>query len=119
MLLCIKLFNLLVHLSSAASVITVLGAHNVFTQNEPTQQRVFVLREHFTVYPNYDAENLVNDLAVIRLGESANYGEYIRSVRLPNWRQVDVTFAGQGAIVSGWGRTENWNTGKYDGRGEK
>lgn len=96
--------------SSAASIIAVLGAHNVFTQNEPTQQRVFCPAANFIVYPGWDAAALQNDLAVVRLTESANYGEFVRSVRLPNWRQVDLTFAGQGAIVSGWGRTQNWNT---------
>lgn len=89
-----------------------LGAHNVFTQTEPTQQRVFCPATNFRLYENWSAENLFNDLAVVQLGQPANYGEFIRSVRLPNLRQVDLTFAGQGAIVSGWGRSQNWNSGK-------
>lgn len=101
------------HLSSrAASAIAVLGAHNVFIQTEPTQQRIFCPGTNFVTHEGWSAQTLHNDLAVIQLPQPANYGQFIRSVRLPNRRQSDLTFAGQGAIVSGWGRTQNWNNGK-------
>lgn len=86
----------------------------MFTQTEATQHRIFVTSDRFNIYPNWNAENLENDLATIQLSEPANYGDYIHSVRLPNRRQLELTFAGQEAIVSGWGRSANWNTGKCE-----
>lgn len=92
----------------------VLGAHNIMSQSEEaTQQRIFVPGANFKIYPNWNAELLRNDMAVLLLPEEANYNlDYIRSVRLPNRRQTDVTFAGQLAVVSGWGRTTAWNSGE-------
>lgn len=76
-------------------------------------QRIFATRANFNIYPNWNAESLLNDIAVIQLSQDAIYNDAVRSVRLPNWRQQDLTFAGQGAIVSGWGRTQNLNPGEY------
>lgn len=81
----------------------------MFTQTESTQQRIFGDSSTFRIHPSFSSETNQADLAVIRLTTPANYGDYIRSVRLPNWRQVDLTFAGQLGVVSGWGRTQNWN----------
>lgn len=92
-------------------MIAVLGAHNVFTQNEATQQRIFVPSANFKIHSNWNANQIRNDLAVARLPEVANYGPFIRSVRLPNWRQVGVSFAGQAAVVSGWGRFSDNSNG--------
>lgn len=92
-------------------MIAVLGAHNVFIQTEPTQQRIFVGAENFKIHTDWNSQLIRNDLAVARLPEEANYGQFIRSVRLPNWRQVDLTFAGQEGIVSGWGRFSDSSNG--------
>lgn len=94
-----------------ASMIAVLGAHNVFIQTEPTQQRIFVPSANFKIHTDWNANLIRNDLAVARLPEVANYGQTIHSVRLPNWRQIDITFAGQEAIVSGWGRFSDSSNG--------
>lgn len=95
-------------------MIVVLGAHNVFIQTEATQQRIFVNSANFKIHPRYSAADNTNDIAVANLGaEGANYDNvHIRSVRLPNWRQESLTFAGQDAIASGWGRWGNGN-GSY------
>lgn len=89
-----------------------MGAHNVFTQTEATQQRIFAPGTNFRIHDNWNAVNLLNDLAVVRLSTSVVYNDFVRSVRLPNLRQVDVTFVNQLGVVSGWGRTTNFNTGQ-------
>lgn len=90
----------------------VLGAHNVFDESEATQQRIFVPQENFRIYPGWNAQLIRNDLAVARLPVEANYGQFISSVRLPNWRQTEITFAGQLGVVSGWGRFSDDHNGE-------
>lgn len=91
-------------LDAAGSAIAILGAHHVF-ENEPTQQRIFSPGSSFRLYPNWDASLVRNDLATLRMEHSAEYilGQ-VNSVRLPNFRQIDVDFAGQMSSISGWGR---------------
>lgn len=83
----------------------------MFIQTEATQQRIFVPSANFKLYPGWNAQQIRNDIGVFRLPEEANYGQFIRSVRLPNWRQVDTTFAGREGIVSGWGRFSDGSNG--------
>lgn len=91
----------------------VLGAHNVFVESEENQQRIFVPQENFRIYPGWNTQLIRNDLAVARLPVEANYGPFINSVRLPNWSQTDLTFAGQLGVVSGWGRFSDAHNGKF------
>lgn len=55
------------HCTYSAQRVTVLaGAHNI-NQVEPTQQRRNEPRESLINHPNYDTQNLNNDIAVIRI----------------------------------------------------
>ncbi|GAB0098284.1 Peptidase S1 domain-containing protein [Sergentomyia squamirostris] len=92
-------------LDTPSSAIAILGAHHINEANEPNQQRIFSEGSTFRLYQNWDASLVRNDLATLRLSESANYVlGIVNSVRLPNFRQVDVPFSGQMSSISGWGR---------------
>uniref|UniRef100_A0A1L8DQN6 Putative trypsin-like serine protease n=1 Tax=Nyssomyia neivai TaxID=330878 RepID=A0A1L8DQN6_9DIPT len=81
-----------------------LGAHHIF-EDEATQQRIRSEGSSFRLYPGWDASLIRNDLATLRLNEPADYRPgTVHSVRLPTFRDVDATFAGQMGRVSGWGR---------------
>lgn len=94
-------------------MIAILGAHNVFDETESSQQRIFVPRENFNIYAGWNAENIHNDLAAARLPVEANYGSTIQSIRLPNRNQVGLTFVGEEAVASGWGRFSDRSQGEF------
>ncbi|XP_058835972.1 transmembrane protease serine 9-like [Topomyia yanbarensis] len=51
----------------------------------------------------YDPQSNQNDIALLELFRDVQFGPTISPVRLPNWRQMQSTFNGQLATVSGWG----------------
>lgn len=93
----------------------ILGAHNVFDETESTQQRILVPSANFKIHTDWNTANIRNDLAVARLPVRANYGTNIQSVRLPNFAQTGLTFAGEIATVSGWGRFQDATNGAFEG----
>ncbi|XP_059620343.1 brachyurin-like [Phlebotomus argentipes] len=92
-------------LDGVNSAVVVLGGHHIHDNNEPGRQEIFSEGHTFRLYPGWDAAVVRNDLGTLRLEHSAEYVPgVVNSVRLPNFRQVDNTFAGQMSSISGWGR---------------
>lgn len=79
-----------------------LGGLRINEANEPGAVRITVT--DFIIHPQYEAEPDVFDVALVRLPLPVPFSDNIRPVRLPNLRQVEATFNGQQATVTGWGR---------------
>ncbi|CRK90518.1 CLUMA_CG004155, isoform A [Clunio marinus] len=86
-----------VHIVPSSSVL--LGASNV--HNVAENIRVLTMRVH----PLYNFDQSLNDIATLELSRTVDLSSTITLVRLPNRRQVQVTFENQQSTVSGWGRT--------------
>ncbi|XP_049767893.1 brachyurin-like [Schistocerca cancellata] len=56
-------------------------------------------------HPRYNSTGDVNNDVAIFLPEEAPLSEYIKLVALPSFAEINETFVGQNALVSGWGLT--------------
>ncbi|EFA10698.1 brachyurin [Tribolium castaneum] len=82
-----------------------LGAHKVF-ETEDTQ--VKITSKEIKVHEEYDDNLIVNDIAVIKLPQPVNLTDSIKTVALPNKTDVNNTFVGTTARISGWGLTSGF-----------
>lgn len=83
-----------VHLVPSSSVL--LGASNMWGS---VSYNVRVAR--MTIHPQYSFDNSLNDIATLQLGVPADLGQFVGLVRLPNRRQVGMTFENQEGIILG------------------
>lgn len=90
-----------------SSTQVVLGAHNIFTANEPSQVRNTVNSSNYITHPQYDPQMLYNDVSLIRLTKTIEFNEFIQPIQLPGSEILYERFAGEIATVSGWGRTSD------------
>ncbi|XP_049772210.1 brachyurin-like [Schistocerca cancellata] len=67
---------------------------------------VTVTSNHAIVHPDYwsDGSTTDNDVAVVHLSEMVMPNDVINVIRLPSASQVNDTFAGLTAVLSGWGK---------------
>lgn len=91
-------------LDTATMATVLLGAHNVSQSAETTRNIQLVMASNFRVHENYNASQYQNDIALLTLSRSVVVSNVISVIALPRWSQVDTTFAGSVAVVSGWGR---------------
>lgn len=91
-------------LANLRSVRVVAGAQNV--QQSESQQREFTVPAADVVHhPQYNTQNLRNDIAVINIaGGIGDSNDYIDIANLPRKSQAGDTYANQQATTSGWGR---------------
>ena len=59
----------------------------------------------FTVHPNYDATNILNDIAIIKLSIKVDLNEKIQVSCLPENSQIYPKYFNINAYVVGWGKT--------------
>ncbi|XP_060651568.1 chymotrypsin-2-like, partial [Drosophila nasuta] len=69
---------------------------------EVGQQRLIVKAKNVVVHPEFDYNQLINDIALIRLPADLLFDEYIQPVKLPD---ADELYENESAVVSGWGQT--------------
>ncbi|XP_058815081.1 collagenase-like [Topomyia yanbarensis] len=62
---------------------------------------------HFIIHPSYNANNLNNDIGLIRLTTPVGFNQNIQAVRLPSADRTGESFVDRIATVSGFGRTSN------------
>merc|ERR1711872_590590 len=96
------------HCAEDASRFDILaGAHNVRADSEP--DRVEISSYNGWTHPQWDSNDLSNDLALIRLPEKITFNDYIRPACLPT---PDLT-ADPGFLVTpiGWGRPSDSASG--------
>ena len=84
----------------ASSVVVVLGAH-MLREEESTQVRVNVPGSGLVYHPDYDTRTLLNDVAMIKFSSAVTLNQFIRPIALA---EGTGTFAGENAVLSGWGR---------------
>uniref|UniRef100_A0A182J785 Uncharacterized protein n=1 Tax=Anopheles atroparvus TaxID=41427 RepID=A0A182J785_ANOAO len=83
----------------------ILGAINREVY-EATQQRISYARANIRVHPSYDVNNILNDIATVRLNAPIVYGSYVKAIALPA-RSDSRTFGGFEGTASGFGRTSD------------
>ncbi|KAL7732204.1 hypothetical protein ACLKA6_018444 [Drosophila palustris] len=69
---------------------------------ETGQQRLIVKQKNIVVHPEYDPNNLLNDLALIKLPADLQFDDYIQPAQLPDPNQF---YENEIAVVSGWGKS--------------
>ena len=92
--------------SSGDTAIITLGAHKI-TETEDTQ--VVVTSTDITVHEKYHETRLNNDVCVIKLPEPVTLTDAIQPTVLPSRSDIDNTFEGADARISGWGLTDGQN----------
>merc|ERR1712223_2016425 len=99
------------HCAEDASRFDILaGAHNVREDSEP--DRVEISSYNGWTHPQWDSNDLSNDLALIRLPEKITFNDYITPACLPKAGQT----ADPGMVVTpiGWGRPSDSASGISD-----
>nr|XP_025044690.1 mast cell protease 3-like [Pelodiscus sinensis] len=81
-------------------IAVILGAHDV-TKQEPSQQRIRVRRQ--IPHPQYDRENLKNDIMLLQLEKPAKLNGFVKTIPLPE--PGERVEPGTACSVAGWGRT--------------
>nr|XP_024218266.1 venom serine protease-like [Halyomorpha halys] len=85
----------------ARDLAVVVGAHDVHSQKESTQNRLFV--DKIIVHPLYDNSTLLNDIAIIVTSTEIKYNKNIGPACMPSAKLGDE-IAGQMLKAIGWGR---------------
>uniref|UniRef100_K7FWF5 Peptidase S1 domain-containing protein n=1 Tax=Pelodiscus sinensis TaxID=13735 RepID=K7FWF5_PELSI len=83
-----------------SKIAVILGAHDV-TKQEPSQQRIRVRRQ--IPHPQYDRENLKNDIMLLQLEKPAKLNGFVKTIPLPE--PGERVEPGTACSVAGWGRT--------------
>lgn len=91
-------------LSETTSTQVILGAHQ-FTAVEPTQHRVTVTSSAYRIHPDYNPNNMNNDIATLILPAHVGFTPEIQPLNLAI--ETAGSFAGELATVTGWGRTSD------------
>ncbi|CAD7082539.1 unnamed protein product [Hermetia illucens] len=94
--------------ASAASVY--LGALKI-QSSESGRQIISVSKSNFVIHSGWNANTLVNDIALIKLPEKARLGTNIKVIDLPPASDASKTFDKDVCVASGWGRTSDSATG--------
>lgn len=87
----------------ASSGTIVVGAHFITNQNEPLQRRIAVTPAHIRMHPGWDPSLIRNDIALVRLPAPVEINQAVRPAILPTTAQINLDFAGELGVVSGWG----------------
>lgn len=69
--------------------------------NEGTEQ--FINPGKVILHPNYNSNNLDNDIMLIKLSSPAKLNSYVRTVSLP----TSCGRTGASCLISGWGNTSS------------
>lgn len=87
-------------LNSLIEVEVYLQAHN-FAKPEP--DRVCIISSEFIIHDQYDDARHYNDIALVHLPKAVKLTKGIQLVQLPSRSEVNRTFEGIIATISGWG----------------
>nr|ADM35108.1 serine protease 41 [Mamestra configurata] len=86
-------------------VVVVLGTNQLFSGGTR------ITTTNVVMHPQYNANNINNDIAMIRLPSNVGFSNSIRSIALPTGVDLWQTFAGNWAVVAGFGRTSDNQSG--------
>lgn len=91
--------------TQTTTVIT--GAHDR-TLNEPNQQRRTVPSANYILHPQYNTQNLNNDIALLRFTEPLTFNSFVQPISLATSNAP--SFVGETATTTGWGRVSDSGT---------
>jgi secreted trypsin-like serine protease len=78
----------------------ILGAHNITSTTEASQQRINVNSTQYRCHFAYNPRNLNNDICIILLNQEINFNEFVQSIELPRSLQLrDRSFVTELATV--------------------
>jgi chymotrypsin len=89
----------------SSSTQVILGAHTL-TANEANQQRRTVPSSGYRLHASYNPSNLNNDIATLIMPTAVTATPQVQWSALPAIGNTE-TFAGELAVMSGWGRTSD------------
>lgn len=61
----------------------ILGAHNITSTTEPTQQRINANRSQYRCHFAYNPWNLNNDICIILLDQQITFNDFVQPIELP------------------------------------
>jgi len=96
---CVKSGN-----SVASSVTIAIGEHNI-NQAIETQTAQTIRATNIVMRDDYDENAVDNDIAILKLASDVTFNDNVVPACLPT--NADLTYAGQDAVVSGWGTTRS------------
>ncbi|XP_055522552.1 chymotrypsin-like [Wyeomyia smithii] len=91
--------------TGASEGVAVFGAHH-FNAEDSAMQIANFSASGVIVHLEYNPDNLLNDMATIRLNNAITYTKRVRSIRLPAPGD-QRSFAGLDGTIAGFGATEN------------
>ncbi|XP_063707215.1 brachyurin-like [Culicoides brevitarsis] len=94
----------------ADSVEVVLGAHNI-RENEQSQKKFVVPKENIKFHENWNANQIRNDIAILRLPERVTFNERIQAIELPRHKDRENSYAQEPCTTSGWGKDKDSASG--------
>ena len=93
-----------------SSTLVILGAHEL-TANEPTQHRQTVESWAYRIHPDYNPNNLHNDISILIMPWDAPINAHIQVSELAPGDAWD--FNGEWATMTGWGGIESGGTSSH------
>jgi len=84
------------------SVFIIFGILNI---NEAP--KIYLTAEQFFIHPQYNAQNLNNDISIIKLPKPVPFSNTIKPIPLVSRSQENDLFVGKTAMVTGWGFTSD------------
>jgi len=93
----------------AEQIQLLIGGHNLRAMpgEEPNRILVNVTKENIFTHPKYNMDDILYDIAIIRLPEKLTFSDTITPICLPTRKYVAKTFAKEVVTVAGWGLTED------------
>ena len=79
------------------------GDHKLY-KPENTEQEI--VPERIFDHPEYDKKDLLNDIALVKLGTKVKLGPSARTLCLPKKEEGDLAIAGEHGFATGWGATK-------------
>ncbi|XP_038646830.1 granzyme K-like isoform X3 [Scyliorhinus canicula] len=87
------------HCEKAGRIQVVVGAQSL-SQNEKSQQRILIIKQH--PHPKFNRKTKENDIMLLELSSEAKINKDVKPLNLPNDKGADVK-PGRRCTVAGWG----------------
>ncbi|KAF5280041.1 hypothetical protein FQR65_LT03296 [Abscondita terminalis] len=89
------------NVQGSTKIAVILGVYNVEDKQEPSRRTYDGVS--FKVHEKYTSESGPNNIALIKLNQSAEINEFIQVVPIPRFSYICLPLVGKTVRVSGWG----------------
>jgi len=90
--------------SKPSAFSAVLSVFNKTRNDEPGEQISSITQFH--VHPEFEPQNLVNDIALMKLSSPVNFTDHISPVCLSSIQGEELPAVGTNVFITGWGNTK-------------